>query len=284
MVWGDLRDQALLERTLGEYEVNTVMHLGAQAIVGVANRNAVSTFESNVAGTWCLLEACHRSPKVQQIVMASSDKAYGAQPTLPYTEEMPLEAWHPYDASKACSEIVARSYARTFDLPLAITRCGNFYGPGDLNWNRVVPGTIRSALRGERPVIRSDGQFVRDYLYIEDGVAAYMLLAERLAADPRLAGEAFNFSLEQPLTVYEMVRTILLRMRCDLSPLVLNHASHEIRLQYLSAAKARDWLGWRPRYSLDEGLDRTISWYSSFWKQHTWKMSPPPAASAAKSA
>jgi CDP-glucose 4,6-dehydratase len=180
-VQGDLSDQLALERIVGEYEIKTVLHLAAQAIVGVANRNPVSTFESNIRGTWNLLEACRRSPLVSQIVVASSDKAYGDQPILPYTEDMPLLAKHPYDVSKACTDLIAQSYAGTFGLPVTVSRCGNFYGPGDLNWNRIVPGTIRSIMRGERPVIRSDGTLTRDYFYVEDGAQAYLALAEKMA-------------------------------------------------------------------------------------------------------
>ena len=178
VVRGDLCDQALLERILGEYEITTVIHLAAQTIVTVANRNPVSTFETNIAGTWRLLEACRRSPTVRQIVIASSDKAYGDQAVLPYDETTPLQGRHPYDVSKSCADLIAHAYAVTYGLPVAITRCGNFYGGGDLNWNRIIPGTIRSIIRGQPPVIRSDGQFVRDYFYVEDGAAAYMTLAE----------------------------------------------------------------------------------------------------------
>ncbi|MBI2266346.1 MAG: NAD-dependent epimerase/dehydratase family protein, partial [Armatimonadetes bacterium] len=173
-VRGDIREQSLLERILGEYEITTVFHLAAQAIVGTANRNAVSTFETNIGGTWALLEACRRSPLAKQIVVASSDKAYGSHDALPYTEEVPLQGRHPYDASKSCADLIAGSYAATYDLPVAITRCGNLYGGGDLNWNRIVPGTIRSILRGHRPVIRSDGSYVRDYFYVEDAASAYL--------------------------------------------------------------------------------------------------------------
>jgi CDP-glucose 4,6-dehydratase len=195
-VRGDITDRALLERVLGEYEVEVVFHVAAQAIVGIANRDPASTFSTNVEGTWNLLEACRRSPKVSSIVVASSDKAYGDQEHLPYTETTPLLGRHPYDVSKSCGDMVAQTYAASYNLPVAITRCGNFFGGGDLNWNRVVPGTIRSILRGERPIIRSDGNFVRDYIYIEDAAAAYLLLAERLISNPALRGRAFNFSYE----------------------------------------------------------------------------------------
>ncbi len=264
MVRGDVADQALLERALGEYEIDTVIHLAAQTIVGIANRNPLATFETNIAGTWRLLEACRRSPKVKQIVVASSDKAYGDQETLPYDETSPLQGRHPYDVSKSCADLIAQTYATTYGLPVAITRCGNFYGGGDLNWNRIVPGTIRSILRGQRPVIRSDGHYVRDYFYVEDGAAAYMLLAEKLAAQPDLRGEAFNFSNEIQVTVLELVERILALMGSDLRPDVRNEASNEIRHQYLSAAKARRRLEWQPLFTLDGGLRRTIAWYRDF--------------------
>ncbi len=264
VVRGDLRDPGLVERALGEYEVNTVMHVAAQAIVGIANRNPLSTFESNIQGTWNVLEACRRAPTVRAVVVASSDKAYGDQPNLPYTEDAPLAACHPYDVSKACADMIAHSYAKTFGLPVAITRCGNFYGGGDLNWNRIVPSTIRSAVRGERPVIRSDGQYVRDYFYVEDGAAAYMLLARELHGRPELGGAAFNFSNELQVTVLDLARRILRSMGSDLEPDIRNEASNEIRHQYLSAARARRELNWRPLYTLEEGLERTIAWYREF--------------------
>ncbi len=264
VVRGDVCDQALLERVCGEFEIDTVIHLAAQTLVPVANRNPVATFESNIAGTWALLEACRRSPKVKQIVLASSDKAYGEAEKLPYDESTPLQGRHPYDVSKSCADLIAQSYATTYGLPVAITRCGNFYGAGDLNWNRIVPGTIRSVLRGERPLIRSDGTHIRDYFYVEDGAAAYLMLAEKLAADPTLRGEAFNFSNETQVTVLDLVQMLLDQMGSRLVPDVRNEASHEIKHQSLSAAKARDRLGWRPLFTLEEGLRRTVPWYSSF--------------------
>jgi len=263
-VRGDITDRELIERALGEYEIEVVFHLAAQTIVGIANRNPVSTFSTNIEGTWNLLEACRRSPTVSSIVMASSDKAYGDQEHLPYNETMALQGRHPYDVSKSCADLIAQTYAASYKLPVAITRCGNFYGGGDLNWNRVVPGTIRSVIRGERPVVRSDGHFVRDYFYIEDGAAAYMLLAERLASDTALRGQAFNFSNESQVSVLELVDTILRKMKSSLRPEVLNQASNEIRHQYLSAERARTVLNWRPQFTLDSGLDRTLAWYREF--------------------
>lgn len=264
VVRGDVRDQALLERILGEYEIETVIHLAAQTIVPIANRNPVSTFETNIGGTWTLLEACRRSPTVKQIVLASSDKAYGDHDILPYNEEMPLRGRHPYDVSKSCTDLIAQTYAITYSLPVVISRCGNFYGGGDLNWNRIIPGTIRSVLRGKRPIIRSDGQYIRDYFYVEDGAAAYVLLAERLAANPNLCGQAFNFSNEKRMSVLELVEQILSLMDSDLEPEVRNEATNEIRQQYLDATRARNILGWRPLFSLEEGLRRTIEWYKDF--------------------
>lgn len=264
VVRGDVRDRDIIERVLGEYEIDTVIHLAAQTIVTIANRNPISTFESNILGTWNLLEACRRSPRVKQIVIASSDKAYGDQEILPYNENTPLQGQHPYDVSKSAADLIAKTYAVTYNLPVAITRCGNFYGGGDLNWNRIVPGTIRSILRNQRPIIRSDGNFVRDYFYVEDGAAAYMLLAEKMAGFPDLRGEGFNFSYGIEMTVLELTRRILTLMESNLEPEILNEADHEIRKQYLNADKARKMLNWSPLFTLEQGLDKTIAWYRNF--------------------
>jgi CDP-glucose 4,6-dehydratase len=267
VVRGDLCDQALLERVLGEHEITTVMHLAAQAIVPIAQRNPVSTFESNIKGTWALLEACRRSPRVGQIVVASSDKAYGNHDGEVYDESFALRADHPYDVSKACADMIAQSYARTFDSPVAITRCGNFYGGGDFNWNRLVPGTVRSILRGQRPLIRSDGKAIRDWFYVEDGAAAYMHLAEKLAAAPMLRGEAFNFSVETRVSARELVTRIASAMGVKVDPEITGEAKGEIPVQLLSAEKARSVLGWTPRHTLDDGLRRTVAWYARFFQQ-----------------
>lgn len=265
VVRGDIRDRDMLERALGEFEVDTVIHLAAQTIVTIANRNPISTFETNIQGTWNLLEACRRSPKVKQIVIASSDKAYGDQKILPYDENTPLQGQHPYDVSKSAADLVAYTYAKSFQLPVAITRCGNFYGGGDLNWNRIIPGTIRSIIRGQRPVIRSDGNYIRDYFYVEDGAAAYMLLAEQLGARPELAGEAFNFSNEIQVSVKEIVEHILTEMASELQVEIRNEVSNEIRHQYLSAEKARRELNWKPAFTLETGLLKTIQWYRNYF-------------------
>ncbi len=264
VVHGDLCDQPLIERALGEYETHTVIHLAAQTIVGVANRNPISTFESNVRGTWVLLEAVRRSPLVKSVVLASSDKAYGDQPTVPYHEAMPLQGAHPYDVSKSCADLIGATYTNTYQTPVAITRCGNFYGGGDLNFNRIIPGTIRSVLRHENPVIRSDGKLVRDYIYVEDGVAAYLSLAQQLAERPQLAGRAFNFSDEKPMSVTAIATAVLEAMNSDLELDIRNEAAHEILEQSLDASRARAELNWSPRFTLAEGLNRTIAWYTDF--------------------
>ena len=263
LVEGNLEDLALLERALGEHEIDTVFHVAAQAIVGVANRNPISTFRANIEGTWNLLEACRRSPLVRRVVVASSDKAYGDQPVLPYDEAMPLRGRHPYDVSKSCADLIAQAYHTSYGLPVCITRCGTLYGPGDLNFNRIIPQTIRSVQNGESPVISSDGTLIRDYFYVEDAVSAYLMLAEQIETLD-LGGEAFNFSNEAQMTVREIVARILMLMHSDLPVTVLNEAGNEIRHQYLSAEKARSILGWRPAYTVEEGLARTIPWYQTF--------------------
>ncbi len=266
IVQGALEDLDVIERALGEYEIDTVFHLAAQAIVGVANRNPISTFEANILGTWNILEACRRHPLIKRVIVASSDKAYGDQPTLPYDENMPLQGKHPYDVSKSCADLLSHTYFNTYGLPVCITRCGNLYGGGDLNFNRIIPQTIQLVLNGEAPEIRSDGTFIRDYFYIEDAVEAYLLLAEKME-ELNLAGEAFNFSNEIQLTVLELVEKILKAMDSDLKPKVLNQGSHEIKHQYLSAEKARMLLNWTPAHTIDEGLEKTIEWYKAFFQK-----------------
>lgn len=258
---GDVTDQATLERVIGEHEVRSVFHLAAQTIVGIANRNPVSTFQSNILGTWAVLEACRRSPLVSEVVVASSDKAYGEQVDLPYREDAPLQGRSPYDVSKSCADLLAQSYAATWATPVVVTRCGNFFGGGDLNWNRLIPGTIRSLLAGEPPLVRSDGTFVRDYVYVEDGAEAYIRAAEALAANRDLAGRAYNFSLERPLTVLQMVKLIIDATGVALEPVILNEATNEIPAQYLDSTRARQELGWAPKVGLEEGLRCTVDWY-----------------------
>ncbi len=235
IVRGCVEDYTLLERALAEYEIQTVFHLAAQTIVGIANRCPLSTFETNIKGTWCLLEAVRRCGTAPHLVVASSDKAYGDQPILPYTEVAPLHGLHPYDVSKSCTDLLALTYHNTYGLPVCVTRCGNFYGGGDLNWNRIVPGTIRSIVRGQRPILRSDGTCIRDYFYVKDGAAAYLHLAECMTSSPEVIGHAFNFSTEIQVSVLDLTRLILDLMGSDLQPEVRCEARNEIKHQYLSA-------------------------------------------------
>ncbi len=260
VVMGKLEEFADVERAINEHEIDTVFHLGAQTIVGTANRSPLSTFESNIRGTYNLLEACRmHSAMVKRIVIASSDKAYGDADKLPYTEEFPAQGRHPYDVSKSCADLITQSYYATYNLPVVVARCGNIYGAGDLNYSRIIPGTIRSVLEEKPPVIRSDGKFTRDYVYVKDAVDAYMTMAE---CAQRVAGEAFNFGPQQPHSVMEIVQTILKIMGGDeLLPIVMNQAENEIRDQYLCSEKAKKVLGWEPQYTLEQGLEETILWY-----------------------
>lgn len=267
IVRGDLESFSILERCLNEYEIDTVFHLGAQTIVSIANRNPLSTFETNIKGSWNLLEACRRVSTVSRIVVASSDKAYGDQEVLPYDEKSPLQGLHPYDVSKSCVDLISQAYYKTYRLPVCISRCGNLFGGGDLNFNRIIPGTIKSVIRNTPPVIRSDGTYIRDYFYTKDAVEAYLLLAERMDA-PEIHGEAFNFSNEIRYDVLQLTETILKLMeREDLKPKILNQAKGEIKHQYLSAQKARVMLNWKTVYSLEQGLIETIAWYRDFFSK-----------------
>lgn len=266
VVNGCLEDFYTLKRVLNEQEIETVFHLGAQTIVGAAYRDPFHTFEVNIRGTYNLLEACRLSSDlVKRVVVASSDKAYGDSEILPYTEDMPPLGKHPYDVSKSCTDLIAQTYYNTYKLPVIIARCGNIYGGGDLNWSRIIPGTIQSLLAGNCPIIRSDGTFIRDYIYVKDAVNAYMIMAEALDS-LEVQGEAFNFSPEQPLTVIEIVNLIRQLMKKEaIEPLILNQAKSEIRDQYLSSQKAEQVLGWSPLYSLEKGLSETIAWYENFF-------------------
>jgi len=262
VVRGELEDYSTVLRAINEYEIEAVFHLGAQTIVGTASRSVLSTFESNIKGTWNILEACRACSKlVRRLIIASSDKAYGAHKKLPYTEETPLLGRFPYDVSKACSDLLAISYFHSFKLPIGVTRCGNLYGGGDLNFSRIIPGTIRSALENKRPIIRSDGKFLRDYFYVEDAVDAYLNLADQMDRS-EIHGEAFNYGTETPSTVIELVKLILKLMeKEDLEPVILNEATNEIREQYLSCNKVKEKLNWEAKYSLRDGLVKTIQWY-----------------------
>lgn len=270
VVNGELEDINSLNRAINEYEIDTVFHLGAQTIVGRAYRSPLETFESNIRGTYNLLEACRKYPEfIRRIVIASSDKAYGHSGKLPYTEDMPLNGRHPYEVSKSCADMIAQTYHHTYGLPVAIARCGNIYGGGDLNWSRIVPGTIRSFIYGLPAIIRSDGYYVRDYLYVKDAVHAYMQLAEHLS-DDRIRGAAFNFSTESPCDVINIVKKIRILMNCShLEIKILDSAEGELRAQYLSAKLARSLLDWQPSYDLDTGLGETIDWYRNLFEENS---------------
>ncbi len=261
---GDICDYETMERIIAEYEINTLFHLAAQTQVGIANRAPMSTYETNIKGTWTVLEAARRNPTVKGVIVASSDKAYGPQTELPYREDAPLHGEYPYDVSKTCADLIARSYAHTYELPVAVTRFANLYGGGDLNWNRLIPGTMRSALRGERPVVRSDGTFKRDFVYVKDAVNGYLTLAENIDK-PGVVGEAFNFGMDRPISVLAMINSIIaISNYPDLEPIILDEVKHEIQDQYLSSAKIRKVLGWRPQYTLEAGLQETMDWYRAF--------------------
>lgn len=263
IVRGELEDYNLVMRTIAEYEISHIFHLGAQTLVGVGNVSPLTTFRANIGGTWNLLEAARvlslGGQEIRSICVASSDKAYGSSKKLPYTEEMPLAGEHPYDVSKSCTDLIARSYGITYNLPVAIARMGNIYGPGDLNFNRVVPGTIRSVIEGKAPQIRSDGTPVREYFYVNDAVDAYLTMAEN--SKTIRPGTAYNFSSGEKRSVLEVVDAILKAMKSDLEPEILDSARHEIQDQYLSIAKAQKELHWKPEYSLKAGLVPTIAWY-----------------------
>lgn len=265
IVRGDLSSLKKLSAALSENEIQNVFHLAAQTLVPVANRNPISTFESNVAGTWNLLEACRQVQSVSSIVVASSDKAYGESEKLPYQEDMPLQPIFPYDVSKACADLISISYAKSVGLPVAVTRFGNLFGGGDLNWNRLIPGTIRSIVRKQSPMIRSDGSLIRDYVYVKDAVNGYLNLSEALDHKAELRGEVFNFSSGETKTALELASTLLKLKKSELKPTVLGNNTGEIRAQTLDSTKALKLLKWKPKYSLEEGLRETLDWYSNYF-------------------
>lgn len=263
-VTGELLDYELLKSTLADKKIDTVFHLAGQTIVGVANREPVATFETNIRGTWLLLEAVRHTPSVRGVVVASSEKAYGEQATLPYLEEFPLQGRHPYEVSKSCADLIAQSFAYTYDLSIAVTRCSNLFGGGDLSWNRLIPGTIRSVLGGQPPVIRSDGSFRRDYLYVADAVRGYLMLAEKLT-EPGVRGQPFNLGSGCAVPALEVVNTIIaLSGNPTLEPVILNEVKNEILDEFLSPEKAKRAIDWRPQYTLAGGLKESMAWYKAY--------------------
>lgn len=258
---GNIANMSLLEKTFKKCQPEYVFHLAAEAIVARANKDPITTFKSNIEGTWNLLEIARNNKKIKAIVMASSDKAYGEHKILPYTEEAPLQANHPYDVSKSCADLIAATYANTYSVPVAITRCGNIYGPGDSNFSRIVPDALRCVLKGEKLLIRSDGKFTRDYVYVEDIVAGYINLAENLLK-LKLHGQAFNFSDENPIAVLTFLKLIYKIAKVKPNYLIQNKAKYEIKHQYLSSRKARKILKWKPEYSIEKGIELALEWYS----------------------
>jgi CDP-glucose 4,6-dehydratase len=261
---GDISDFAFVRRVINKNRPEVIFHLAAEAIVGRANKNPLKTFKSNIQGTWNILEASRGKRFIKSLIVASSDKAYGFHKELPYTEDAALKGNHPYDVSKSCTDLLANTYFNSYRLPVCVTRCGNVYGPGDLNFSRLVPDAICSLLRKKQFAIRSDGKFTRDYIYVEDVVRGYILVAEKMKS-LNLSGEAFNFSNQEPITVLELFGQVAKILGEKIAkPKILNKAKYEIRDQYLSAKKAKSLLGWKPEYSFREGLRQTIDWYSQY--------------------
>ncbi|MCK4650897.1 GDP-mannose 4,6-dehydratase [Candidatus Babeliales bacterium] len=272
VIFGDLLDFQLLQRVLNEFDIDTVFHLGAQAIVGIANRSPLSTFKSNIEGTWNLLEACRLSPWIKKVIIASSDKAYGEHEKLPYKENISLQGRFPYDVSKSCVDLISQSYFHTYKLPVCVTRCGNFFGGGDLHLNRIVPGTIKSILYGKNPIIRTNGLFVRDYVYVKDVSDAYITLAQKMEND-FVIGQCFNFSTDQPFNVIEIVDLILDIMKCNhLKPIIQNQSCNEIPEQNLCSQKAKNILGWEAKFGVKVGLQETVKWYKNFFDEQKNKI------------
>ncbi len=265
-VKGSLDDFEVIKKALEEFEIDTVFHIAALAVVGEARLNPIAAFETNIRGTWNVLEACRQS-SVKRVIVTSSEKVYGDSVVPPYVESMPLQGRHPYDVSKSCADLIAYTYFHTYQLPVCIVRCGNLFGGGDLNFTRIIPETIQSLIKNRVPVIRSDGSSARDFFYIEDGVHAHLLVAEEMESSP-IAGEAFHFSYEKPQSVLEVVDQIRKLMNSDLVPIIQNQTSHDSNIQYLSAQKARDVLGWKPVYSFESGLNKTIEWYQKYLEDH----------------
>ncbi len=261
VVNGDICTDGLVARVLNEYEVDSVFHLAAQTQVGSANRSPVPTFETNIRGTWLLLEAC-RVHRAGRVVVASSDKAYGHPRELPYREEHALDPKYPYDVSKAATDMLARSYWHTFELPVAVTRLANVYGGGDTNRARLIPEAVCAALAGEAPVVRSDGSPERDFLYVEDAARAYLAVWDALAGGGA-RGEAFNAAGGDPHRVLDVIELICRLAGSSVAPDIRGQGvpHGEIDRQWLDSTKLRELTGWHPEIPLEEGLSRTIDWY-----------------------
>lgn len=275
LIEGTIEDLDLMISIIRDRKIEFVFHLAAQSIVGTANSNPLDTFKSNIEGTWNVLEAARQlgqasdiaDRRLRGIILASSDKAYGDQDVLPYIEDAPMQGRFPYDVSKSCADLIARSYFLSYKVPVCVTRCGNLFGAGDLNLSRIVPDTLTHVLRGEPVTIRSNGKPVRDYLYIKDAVNAYLMLAERMWNDSSVHGEAFNISNQAPMSVLECVDKILAVVgREDLKPIIQGTATREIEEQFLDATKINTVLGWKPQYDFTAGLKETVGWYKDLVK------------------
>ncbi len=270
---GELENYDLLLRSLQEHDIDTCIHVAAQAIVGNALKNPRQTFESNIRGTWNVLEATRNADTIKRVVIASSDKAYGTQEELPYREDASLIGRYPYDVSKSCADLLGKAYHSTYGLPIGITRCGNLYGPGDTNFSRIVPGTFYSIINDENPIIRSDGTFMRDYFFVKDAAEAYLLLARSLDRH-EIRGQAFNFAPQRPLTVIELFeKMIAVSGKTHLKPIIKNEAKAEIRNQYLSSEKAKNLLGWKAKHAVEDALKETYEWYLEFVNKYLKKNS-----------
>jgi CDP-glucose 4,6-dehydratase len=263
IIKGSVENFLLLSEIIKRNKIEIVFHLAARPLVSEGLKKPMRTFSTNIKGTWNVLEASRNNALVKAIIVASSDKAYGSLRQLPYKENAPLKGKHPYDVSKSCADLLAYTYYHTYGLPVCVTRCGNVYGPGDFNFSRITPDAIRCALTGKTLLIRSDGKFTRDYVYVDDIINGYILLAEKIN-NLKLSGEAFNLSDESPITVLELVKKINKLTSRKLKYKILNQAKYEIKNQYLASGKARRILGWKPKYTLEEGLNKTIAWYSNY--------------------
>ncbi|MCF7907819.1 MAG: GDP-mannose 4,6-dehydratase [Candidatus Omnitrophica bacterium] len=260
IIKGNVDNLSLVKRILRNDKIEVIFHLAAEALVGECLKRPVKGFSTNIKGTWNILEAWRQTKIAKAIVVASSDKAYGSHSKLPYKEDSALCGLHPYDVSKSCADLIAHAYHNTYGAPVVITRCGNIFGPGDFNFSRIVPETLRSVIRNKTLVIRSDGKFTRDYVYVDDIVAGYINLAQK-SKKLKLFGQAFNFSAEQPLSVLALVKLIYKLADRRSNYKILKQAKYEIKHQYLSSRKAARVLGWKPKLKLDKALEKTYQWY-----------------------
>lgn len=266
LIYGDMRDFEMIKLSLEKYGIDTVFHLAAQPLVQIALRNPFETIKANVTGVLNVLEAC-RLTSVKRLVIASSDKAYGSHDELPYDESFALKGGYPYDVSKSCTDLLAQAYGKTYGMDIGISRSSNVYGGGDLNFDRIIPESIKSILFDAPIQIRSDGKFIREFFYVKDAAKAYLVLGEKIG-ELGLKGEAFNFGTDQPIVILDLVEKIKrVSKKVDAEIKILNVVKGEIKNQFLSSKKARDILGWAPEYDLERGLEETYNWYKEYFKK-----------------